>query len=165
VHLARKPHFLVLLSVAALALIPNLSSGGAAEQPGSIGSGFFVCPEGQILTAYHVVQGSGKLDVVLADGSHHAAKVQATNEDQDLAMLRVEGANFPAVKLGDSDKMGVLDYVVAIGYPLANIIGNSASAYEGKINAKRGDQKTYRFQIDAIRIRGRLPRNRSRGQL
>jgi len=122
----------------------------AGEIPGSSGTGFFVCPDGDILTAYHVVRGAGKLEVLLSDGSTNRAEIKAANEEQDLALLKIAGKNFPAASLGDSDKMDILDYVVAVGYPLANIIGNSASAYEGKINAKRGDlKKSYLFQIDA----------------
>lgn len=136
------------LGSAALILSAELSS-LRAEQPYSSGSGFIVHADGYILTSQHVIDGADKIEVVLSDGTQHSAKVVAVDEAIDVALLKVARPNLPTAILGDSEKMDVTDYVMAIGHPLASSTNSSASAYEGKINAKRTDQGIARFQIDA----------------
>lgn len=83
------------------------------------GSGFIIEPEGYILTNNHVIEGADKVDVKVADRDEYRAKVVGRDPATDLALLKIEGSKpFPTVRLGDSDKIRVGDWVMAIGDPL-----------------------------------------------
>ncbi len=82
------------------------------------GSGFVVDPDGLILTNHHLVPGTGRIRVRLADKRElHAERVGA-DPSTDLALIRVPAKGLPTVKLGDSDRLRVGDWVCAIGNPL-----------------------------------------------
>lgn len=85
---------------------------------GSGGSGFLISQDGYVVTNYHVVQGMDEVYVLLQDRTELSAQVVGYDADVDLAVLKVEGENFPFVELGSSDDAAVGDQVVAIGYPL-----------------------------------------------
>ncbi|MES2105672.1 MAG: Do family serine endopeptidase [Pseudomonadota bacterium] len=87
------------------------------ERQSSLGSGVIVSPQGYILTNNHVVEAADEIDVVLPDGRKAAAKVVGTDPETDLAVIKVELDNLPAVTLGHSDKASVGDVVLAIGNP------------------------------------------------
>ena len=96
---------------------------GGQSQPRShreqgLGSGVIVSPDGYILTANHVVEGADKVKVALASGEKEFdAKVIGTDSATDIAVLKVEGKNLPAITIADSDKLEVGDVVLAIGNP------------------------------------------------
>ena len=122
---------------------------GDAATVESSGSGFIIHPDGYILSNNHVVDGTDNIDVVLHDGAIHRAKVIKKDPYKDLALLKIEAKGLTAAPLGNSDKLEVAETVMAIGFPLSDIIGSAtASAYEGKLNARR-DDKIEMFQIDA----------------
>jgi len=83
------------------------------------GSGFILDQDGHILTNNHVVQNADSITVVLASGKSLPAKVVGSDISTDLALLKVDPGNevLPAVKMGDSGKLGVGDWVIAIGNP------------------------------------------------
>jgi serine protease Do len=83
----------------------------------SLGSGVIVSPEGYILTNNHVVDGATDVKVTFSDKRELKAKVIGTDPKTDVAVLKVEGSNFPAITLGDSSKVQVGDYALAIGDP------------------------------------------------
>ncbi len=83
----------------------------------SLGSGVIVSPEGYILTNNHVVDGATDIKVTLSDKRELKAKIVGTDPKTDVAVLQLEGANFPAITLGDSSKVQVGDYALAIGDP------------------------------------------------
>ena len=115
----------------------------------SSGSGFIVHPDGYILSNNHVVNGADKIDVVLHDGTIHPAKVIETDAYKDLALIKIDSKGLTAAPLGESDKLEIMDTVMAIGYPLSFIIGSaSAAASEGRLNARR-DDNIEMLQIDA----------------
>lgn len=138
-----------ILWIVVILIVVQIACPCCAAEPRSAGSGFIVHSEGYILTSRHVAVGADRLEVVLADGSKHEAKLIASDETVDAAILKIDGQNLPSVVLGNSDRMEVLDYVLAIGFPFGGAIGQSASAYEGKINAKADAPGAPRFQIDA----------------
>jgi len=83
----------------------------------SLGSGVIVSPEGYVLTNNHVVEGATDIKVTLSDKRELKAAVVGIDPKTDVAVLRLEGSNFPAITLGDSSKVQVGDYALAIGDP------------------------------------------------
>ena len=85
-----------------------------------LGSGMIIDPQGHILTNYHVAGGATKIEVVLADGSRYPAKLIGGDPKTDLAVIRISAKEqLPHLTFGDSDKVEVGEWVVAIGSPRA----------------------------------------------
>ena len=76
-----------------------------------------VSPDGYILTNNHVIDGATDVRVTLRDKRQLKAKVVGTDPKTDIAVLKVEGTGFPAITVGDSSKVQVGDYALAIGDP------------------------------------------------
>jgi serine protease Do len=87
------------------------------QREDSLGSGVIVSPEGYILTNNHVVDGASDVRVTLSDKRQLTAKVVGTDPKTDIAVLKVDGNGFPAITIGDSSKVQVGDYALAIGDP------------------------------------------------
>src|ERR1700760_1585862 len=83
----------------------------------SLGSGVIVSPEGYILTNNHVVDGATDVKVTLSDKRELKAEVVGTDPKTDIAVLKLTGEKFNAITLGDSSKVQVGDYALAIGDP------------------------------------------------
>lgn len=83
----------------------------------SLGSGVIVSENGYILTNNHVVEGADEIQVALRDGRNAEAKVVGLDPESDLAVLKVNMENLPAVTIGQSDEVRVGDVVLAIGNP------------------------------------------------
>jgi serine protease DegQ len=83
----------------------------------SLGSGVIVSDQGFILTNDHVIASADEIEVALADGRKLAAKVVGTDPDTDLAILKVDSDNLPAITFAASEKLDVGDVVLAIGNP------------------------------------------------
>ncbi len=83
----------------------------------SLGSGVIVDKSGLIVTNHHVIRGADKVKVALADGREFESRILIQEESIDLAVLKIEGSDFPALELGDSDRLEVGDLVLAIGNP------------------------------------------------
>jgi len=82
------------------------------------GSGFIISPDGYILTNNHVVGNVDKITVELKDGrKFENAKVIGTDPDSEVALIKIEGDHFPVLPMGNSDKMEIGDWVMAIGNP------------------------------------------------
>ena len=84
------------------------------------GSGFIVDAAGYILTNHHLVPGEGRIRVRLADKRELHARRVGADPSTDLALIKVEATGLPTVKLGDSDRLRVGDWVCAIGNPLGS---------------------------------------------
>lgn len=88
------------------------------DQPeNSLGSGVIVSEQGLILTNHHVVASADEIEVALADGRKLSAKVVGTDPDTDLAVLKVDADNLPAVTFAATENLNVGDVVLAIGNP------------------------------------------------
>jgi serine protease Do len=87
------------------------------QREDSLGSGVIVSPDGYILTNNHVIDGATDVRVTLADKRQLKAKVIGTDPKTDIAVLKVDGGDFPAITIGDSSKVQVGDYALAIGDP------------------------------------------------
>src|SRR5947207_14486388 len=88
-----------------------------AQRASSLGSGVIVSASGYVLTNHHVVQAADEIEVALADGKRLLAKVVGNDPETDLAVLRVDAQNLPAIGFGSSDALRVGDVVLAIGNP------------------------------------------------
>jgi serine protease DegQ len=88
-----------------------------AQRASSLGSGVIVSTSGFVLTNHHVVEAADEIEVALADGKKLLAKVVGNDPETDLAVLRVNADNLPAITFGSSDALKVGDVVLAIGNP------------------------------------------------
>jgi serine protease DegQ len=92
-------------------------SEGPAQKSNNLGSGVIVSDQGYILTNSHVVEAADEIEVALADNRKARAKVIGTDPDTDLAVIKIDLPNLPAITFGQSDKAQVGDVVLAIGNP------------------------------------------------
>lgn len=105
----------------------------ARGDPQGNGTGFFISADGLVVTNHHVAV-AGPSVAVLADGSRRAILGQlATDEDADVAIIRIEGDGYPALTLGDSHTLAVGEKVVVIGSPM----GLDQTVSEGIVSALR----------------------------
>src|SRR5262245_51379463 len=88
-----------------------------AQRASSLGSGVIVSANGYILTNHHVVEAADEIEVALPDGKKLLAKVVGNDPETDLAVLRVNAGNLPAITFGSSEALRVGDIVLAIGNP------------------------------------------------
>ena len=88
-----------------------------AQRASSLGSGVIVSPTGYVLTNHHVVEAADEIEVALADGKRLLAKVVGNDPETDLAVLRVNAENLPAISFGSSETLRIGDIVLAIGNP------------------------------------------------
>ncbi|MCY1022271.1 trypsin-like peptidase domain-containing protein [Pyxidicoccus sp. MSG2] len=112
-----------------------LRESGLGGMKKATGSGFVLTPDGLVVTNNHVVAGARQIAVRLSDGREFSAEVVGRDASTDVALLRLSGVglgNLPAVYLGDSDRLEVGDWVVAIGNPF----GLDHSVAHGMISAK-----------------------------
>lgn len=89
---------------------------GQESAMASSGSGVIIRDNGYILTNNHVIEGAQKYSVIIGAKSYDA-KLVGTDSSTDLAVLKVEETNLPAIKLGDSANLAVGSYVMAVGSP------------------------------------------------
>jgi putative serine protease PepD len=95
------------------------------------GSGFVIDGAGHVVTNQHVVEGTSQVSLLLADGSRVGARVIGGDEDQDIAVLRVDGEAPAAARLGTSSSLQIGQPVIAVGSPL----GLSGTVTAGIISA------------------------------
>jgi Do/DeqQ family serine protease len=97
-----------------------------------VGSGVIVNADGYILTNHHVVDGALEIKVELTDNRTFTAKLVGSDPPSDLAVLKIDAKNLPTLSLGDSDRVRVGDFVLALGNPLG--IGQTVTS--GIVSAK-----------------------------
>lgn len=88
------------------------------ERVPGVGSGFFISPDGYIITNNHVVKDAIKVNITTLDNTEYKARVVGTDARTDLALLKVNAKNVPYISLGSSSKVEVGEWVLAIGNPL-----------------------------------------------
>jgi serine protease Do len=118
-------------------------------QQGS-GSGVIVSEDGYILTNNHVIEGADEITVVYGDGDRYDAKVVGADPRTDLAVIKIEGKDFPAATLGDSDKIEVGEWVLAVGNPfeLQNTVTAGIISARGRSNVGLAEYEDF-IQTDA----------------
>jgi S1-C subfamily serine protease len=105
-----------------------------ADGAGGTGTGFIIDSDGTIVTNAHVVGDSDEVTVHLADGDVLDGEVLGADTRLDLAVVDVEGTDFPTLELGDSDALQVGDSVVAIGNALGISEGSGATVTTGIVS-------------------------------
>ncbi|KAA8997827.1 Do family serine endopeptidase [Stenotrophomonas cyclobalanopsidis] len=91
--------------------------GGPSIKGRGMGSGFIISPDGYVLTNYHVVADASDVKVKLGDSREFTAKVVGSDQQYDVALLKIDGRNLPTVRVGDSNTLKPGQWVVAIGSP------------------------------------------------
>jgi Do/DeqQ family serine protease len=81
------------------------------------GSGVIISTDGYVMTNNHVVEEADEIEVTLNDGRKFIAKLTGTDASTDIALLKIEGKDFPTIPFGDSDKLKVGEWVLAVGNP------------------------------------------------
>ncbi|WP_239025358.1 DegQ family serine endoprotease [Rhodoligotrophos defluvii] len=131
------------------------------RQASSLGSGFVIDPEGYVVTNNHVITGADKIQVNFADGRNLDAEVVGRDSKTDLALLRVKPTSpLQAVELGDSDRVRVGDWVMAIGNPF----GLGGSVTLGIVSARNRDIRAGPYD-DFIQTDAAINRGNSGGPL
>lgn len=96
------------------------------------GSGVIISSDGYIVTNNHVVDGADELTVTLSDSKEYSARIIGTDKTTDLALIKIDAKNLPAIRIANSDNVKVGEWVLAIGNPLG--LNNTVTA--GIISAK-----------------------------
>ncbi|MFQ5518887.1 MAG: DegQ family serine endoprotease [Mariprofundus sp.] len=102
------------------------------QEKNALGTGFVLSSDGYVVTNNHVVEGADEIVVKMRDGTEHEAKIVGTDPKLDVALLKLKAKGLKAVKLADSKKLRVGDWVVAIGNPF----GLQQTVTAGIVSAK-----------------------------
>ena len=111
------------------------NSNGAEERPRGVGSGFILSPDGFVMTNAHVIEGADEVYVTLTDKREFKAKVVGADKRTDVAVVKIDANNLPAVRIGEVGKLRVGEWVMAIGSPFG--LENTVTA--GIVSAKARD--------------------------
>ena len=114
---------------------PAPKDGEGEERPHGVGSGFVLSSDGYVLTNAHVVDGADEVYVNLTDKREFKAKVVGVDKRTDVAVLKIDAKQLPAVAIGDVSKLKVGEWVIAIGTPFG--LDNTVTA--GIVSAKSRD--------------------------
>lgn len=109
------------------------------EVPRGVGSGFILSADGYVMTNAHVVQGADDITVTLTDRREFKGKLIGSDRRTDVAIVKIEAAGLPFVKIGDSNKLRVGEWVIAIGSPFG--LENTVTA--GIVSAKARETGEY----------------------
>lgn len=141
------------------------------EEVPSMGSGFIFDPDGYILTAEHVIHGADKIEVTLPDDRTFEAKWIGSDYQHDVAVLKIEGSNFPYVELGDSSDLMIGEWAIAIGNPFGHVVESpSPTVSVGVISAlnrqmKSAGQGGFRLYDDLVQTDASINPGNSGGPL
>ncbi len=115
------------------------------------GSGVIISSDGYIVTNNHVVEGADELTVTLNDNREYNAKIVGTDKQTDLALIKVNAKNLPALPIGDSEKLKVGEWVIAVGNPYnlsSTVTAGIVSAKSRGLGATHGGIESF-IQTDA----------------
>lgn len=117
------------------------------------GSGVIISGDGYIVTNNHVIDNASKIEVTLNNKKSYKAKLVGTDPGTDIAVLKIEGDNFPAMILGNSDEVQVGEWVLAVGNPFnltSTVTAGIVSAKSRSINILSGNGKKDAFPIESF---------------
>lgn len=137
------------------------NQGSRSKEVSSLGSGFIISKDGYIVTNHHVIDKADKITVNLNDSRSFQAKIIGTDKKTDLALLKINPKeDLPYVKMGDSDKSRIGEWVIAVGNPFG--LGGSVSV--GIISAHGRDISSGKFD-DFIQTDAAINKGNSGGPL
>ncbi len=132
------------------------------RETGSLGSGVIVdAAKGMILTNHHVVENADQITVQLEDGREFDAELVGSDEESDVAVLKIDGKDLSQLKIGDSESMQVGDYVLALGNPFG--LGHTVTS--GIISAMGRNGLNIEAYEDFIQTDAAINRGNSGGAL
>jgi serine protease Do len=129
---------------------------GAGPRGVSQGTGFIISGDGYVLTNHHVIDGADSVKVKLSDRREYTARVVGSDEQSDVALLKIDASGLPALRLGDSNQLKPGQWVVAIGSPFGldhSVTAGIVSAV-GRSNPYAGQQYVPFIQTDVAINRG-----------
>ena len=109
------------------------------ERPRGVGSGFILTADGYVMTNAHVVEGADSVMVTLTDQREFKARIVGADKRSDVAVVKIDAKDLPAVRIGDINRVKVGEWVVAIGSPFG--LANTVTA--GIVSAKQRDTGEY----------------------
>lgn len=148
--------------VAISSTVETLSYGGQTRQGTYTGSGFILTDDGYVVTNYHVIEGATSVTVVMDTQEEYPAEVIGYDALNDVAVLKIDAKNLPAVKLGSSDALSIGDMVVAIGNPLGSL---TATLTVGYVSGKDRQVSTDSTMINMIQTDAAINSGNSGGPL
>ncbi len=116
-----------------------------------LGSGVIISKDGYIVTNNHVVAGADEITVTLNDNRQFKARIIGLDEETDLALLKIEGDDFPTIPVGDSDALKVGEWVLAVGNPFnltSTVTAGIVSAKARALGMAKNSIESY-IQTDA----------------
>ena len=105
---------------------------GEREVPRGLGSGFIISADGYLMTNHHVVDGADEIIVTLPDRREFRGKLIGSDQRTDVALVKIEAGGLPTVRIGDSTRLKVGEWVIAIGSPF----GFDSTVTAGIVSAK-----------------------------
>lgn len=138
------------------------------QQIKNLGSGVIISPDGYVLTNDHVAGNAVEAIVTMTDGSQHEAKIVGSDPSSDICLLKIQGNNFPYVKMGDSDNIMIGEWVIALGNPFGLFdINDQPTVTVGVVSAKGmnlGAQEN-RYYVNMIQTDAAINTGNSGGPL
>ena len=118
--------------------------------PDSVGSGFIIASDGRVVTNEHVVGAHRRVTVRIPGAGSYDARVLGVDAIADLAIVDIDGgAGFTVLDMGDSDSLSIGEDVVAVGYPLDDVLGNAPTITRGVVSSVRKFGGVEHIQTDA----------------
>jgi len=154
------------IQIPGLGPVPVQPPGGGEGEDGEgttamgTGSGFFISADGYIVTNNHVIADAVEISVKLADGREMTARVVGRDESTDLAVVKVEGRDFPFVSFEETAQPRVGDWVIAVGNPFG--LGGTATAGIVSAQGRSIPDPTANY-VDFIQIDAAINRGNSGG--
>ena len=138
-------------SVVAVSCDTDLTVGGQSVRSTVTGSGFILTEDGYVVTNYHVVEQASAITVTTQMEDEYTAKLVGHDSTADMALLKIEAQELPAVTLGSSSQLIIGDMVVAIGNPLGTLSATQTVGYISGINREVNTDRnvTNMLQTDA----------------
>lgn len=120
---------------------------GQSVQNAASGSGFVVSSDGYIITNYHVIEGASSIKVTFMDGKSYDATLRGGDEENDIAVLKIDATELSPLVIGNSGDLVVGDTVYAIGNPLGELTysmtGGMVSALDRNVTMSDGRRMNY----------------------
>ena len=139
------------------------------EKVKSSGSGVVISPDGYVLTNYHVIENAHEIIVTLPGGEEYKSEIIGKDRFTDLALLKMEGSNFPYADLGNSDDLIIGEWVIALGNPYGLFdVSDQPTATGGIISALNmdfGQQESGQIFQDMIQTDAAINPGHSGGPL